>query len=668
MHRRHFSRRLAPLSLAALFVTPAAAQTFAEIGIPNNTNIWGLSADGRAAVGEHDFGNWHAARWTAAGGVEDLGTLGGNESVAYGTNRDGSVVVGWARRSDGFDHAFRWTAAGMQDLGVLSGGNGSEACAVSADGGVVVGWSEVGGGARAFRWTETTGMQSLGVLGTGNSSHAYAVSADGSVVAGRSNETLGGFYRAFRWTQAGGMQSLGLLSGGTYSEAYGISADGSVIVGTANVTGGSSRAFRWTEASGMADLGHLGGGWSRGKAVSADGKVVVGASHDGSDLVAFRWTQATGMQSVKAWLAGAGVVVPASWVLQEATGVDAGGNVVVGYGYDDGALMHSWLARVGPAGAGLIADVAAFNASLLQSARRAARAGMDLANLPLFGAHHRTLLDNGLARTAGGACAWATADAADYRASDTRMELAEVGACKDIGAWRLGAGLGVQTARQDWQLGGGARIDGQYLVLEATRAFDGGWEGSALVWHGRFDARLDRRYMNGASLDASRGTPDLRGTALRLRADWKEAARLGAFALGPYASYTHAESRLDAYTETGGGFPAAYGAVRSRSDDLRLGLAAHGALSGATALRLALEANHRIDDSAGDGRAQAVDLLGLWRFELPGEKTKRDWLRATADIDHRLSGGSVLSFGAGAATTGGGDPDWNLTVGWRIAF
>lgn len=661
-----------PLAFAvagALIASTARADAqFSEIGIPNDTYLYGLSADGRVAVGEHDFGNWHAARWTAAGGVEDLGTLGGNESLAYGTNRDGSVVVGWARRSDGFDHAFRWTATGgMQDLGVLSGGNGSEARAVSADGAVVVGLSEISDGDfRAFRWMQATGMQSLGVLGAGNYSIANAVSADGSVVAGASNETSFGNNRAFRWTQAGGMQSLGLLSGGTYSEAYGISADGSVIVGTAD-TGGNNRAFRWTEAGGMADLGHLGGGWSRGNAVSADGKVVVGASHDGSNDAAFRWTQATGMQSVKAWLAGAGVTVPASWVLQEATGVDAGGNVVVGYGYDDGLVNHSWLARVGPAGAGLITDVAAFNASLLQTAQRAALAGMDLANLPLFGAHHRTLLDNGLVRTAGDACAWATADAADYRASDARMELAEVGACKDIGPWRLGAGVGTQTARQDWQLGGGARFDGQYLVVEAARAFENGWEGSALVWNGRYDTRFDRRYMNGANVDASRGTPDVRATALRLRADWKNAARLGAFTLSPYASLTHTQIDQDAYTETGGGFPAAYGAVRTKSDDLRLGLAAHSALSGNTALRLALEANHRIDDTTDNGRAQTVDLLGLWRFELPGAKTKQDWLRVTADIDHRLSDKSLLSFGASAATSGG-DADWSLTAGWRMAF
>jgi uncharacterized membrane protein len=44
--------------------------------------------------------------------MQDLGTLGGNWSVAYGVSADGSVVVGLS-----VGRAFRWTAAGgMEDL------------------------------------------------------------------------------------------------------------------------------------------------------------------------------------------------------------------------------------------------------------------------------------------------------------------------------------------------------------------------------------------------------------------------------------------------------------------------------------------------------------------------------------------------------------------------
>jgi probable HAF family extracellular repeat protein len=94
--------------------------------------------------------------------MQDLGTLGGSGSAAYGVSADGAVVVGWARNAAGQLRAFRWTASGgMQDLGTL-GGRESIAYGVSADGAVVVGWAEIAyWQLRAFRWTASGGMEDL---------------------------------------------------------------------------------------------------------------------------------------------------------------------------------------------------------------------------------------------------------------------------------------------------------------------------------------------------------------------------------------------------------------------------------------------------------------------------------------------------------------------------
>jgi probable HAF family extracellular repeat protein len=124
--------------------------------------------------------------------MQDLGTLpGGCCSEAFGVSADGSVVVGWARNAAGEYRAFRWTAAeGMQDLGTL-GGDLSGARGVSADGSVVVGWAENADWQwRAVRWTASGGMEDLNTtyasLLTNGSvlSVASAISPDGRYIVG----------------------------------------------------------------------------------------------------------------------------------------------------------------------------------------------------------------------------------------------------------------------------------------------------------------------------------------------------------------------------------------------------------------------------------------------------------------------------------------------------
>lgn len=71
--------------------------------------------------------------------------------MAYEVSADENVVVGMARATSSNERAFRWTAAGgMQNLETL-GGYFSWAYGASADGNVVVGLSHGSMGDRAFR-------------------------------------------------------------------------------------------------------------------------------------------------------------------------------------------------------------------------------------------------------------------------------------------------------------------------------------------------------------------------------------------------------------------------------------------------------------------------------------------------------------------------------------
>lgn len=661
---------LSGLGIGAMAMPLMAADTFTGLGLLSSqpgedyTNANGISYDGSVVVGQAGS---QPFRW-ANGTMTGFGKGGSLFRTAKGVSGDGNVVVGYGYSGNGGTQAFRWTQSdGMVNIGSA----GSMAEAASFDGSVVVG-SFGGANSKAFRWTQADGMVDLGKLSGDLYSTAKAVSADGNTVVGQS---LANFVQgqAYRWTQAGGMVGLGQLGGSTSSEATGVSADGNVVVGNASSNAGN-RVFRWTQAGSMVDLGVLGNArGSSNPAVSADGNVVVGAS-----LGAFRWTEASGMISVTSWLAGAGVSIPSGWTLNSATGVNANGSIIVGNGQDPNGKQQAWLARVGtsPSGSGenggsgsgvgngFLPSIATFNSTIAESASLAAQAGAGAPSLTLFGAHHRSILDSGLASTTDGVCAWTTGDAARNNDSDTRMGIVEVGACKDIGSSRIGVGIGQAWAQQDWSLGGGAKYDGQYLIAEAANAFSNGLQPSLTAFYGWFDTTMNRHYQNGASIDSSRGTPDASSKAIRLRLDWKNAVQLRSVSISPYAAYAWMRTSLDGYTEKSGGFAARFDNSRWDTNDVRVGVAGALPLTPATDLRLGAEVVHRFEGNTAGSSGQ---VLGLWSFKTQGASIKQTWARVTTDVDYRINNHTLITVGANAGTDGG-DPNWGLTAGLKASF
>jgi uncharacterized protein with beta-barrel porin domain len=314
-------------------------------------------------------------------------------------------------------------------------------------------------------------------------------------------------------------------------------------------------------------------------------------------------------------------------------------------------------------GSGII-NPAVFNQSVMETGSRAVQAGVGIPALALFGAHHRSILDSGLARSANGACAWATGDIARQNDSDTRMGLAEIGACKDMDTARFGLGIGHAYAKQDWSFGGEAKYNGEYLIAEAANAFANGIQPSLTAYYGRFDTTMNRNYQNGANIDTSRGTPDATSKALRVRVDWKDAAQLGNVSVSPYAAYTWMRTSVDGYTETGGGFPVRFDSNSWDTNDIRVGAAGLLALNTNTDLRAGAEAVHRFE---GNNAGSSGQILGLSSFAVSGQSIKQNWVRVTADVDHRIQDNMLITVGANAGSNGG-DPSWGLTAGLKASF
>ena len=222
----------------------------------------------------------------AAGSIIDLGTLGGKRSHAWAIN-DNGLIAGEAMLADESTHAAAWIPGeGIVDLGTLGGFNStSTATHVNAKG-LILGESRTADRSHAFLWSATGGMVDLGTLG-GRLSIGNALTDAGHVVGSSSLQGDIGSH-AVLWPPGGGLVDLHTF--GNDSSAKAVTSDGRMIVGW--VSGfGPIHAFAWTAATGMVDIGTLGGNASAD--FVTDSGFVVGRY--GDHTRGFSWTASSGM-------------------------------------------------------------------------------------------------------------------------------------------------------------------------------------------------------------------------------------------------------------------------------------------------------------------------------------------------------------------------------------
>jgi probable HAF family extracellular repeat protein len=281
----------------------------ASFGLNDSGLIVGVSENG-AIDPLTGYPEYHAVVWRH-GVVSDLGTLGGSVSQAFAVNNQGRAVgvaanavpdqyasglgpattwnSSWTVTTQ--QRAFLWDGGKLQDLGTL-GGNDAVAYFVNA-GGQVAGISYTNTTPNPttglptqdpFLWDHGT-MVDLGSLG-GTSGVVYWLNNRGQV-AGQSNLAGDQLFHAFFWDR-GVLTDLGTLGGDT-STTYWLN-DAGDVVGSSLITGNQvSHAFLWQHGM-MTDLGTVSGDESSiANAINAGGQIVGESCSSQGACRAFLW-------------------------------------------------------------------------------------------------------------------------------------------------------------------------------------------------------------------------------------------------------------------------------------------------------------------------------------------------------------------------------------------
>jgi probable HAF family extracellular repeat protein len=228
------------------------------------------------------------------GGIEDLGSFGGNQNGASGINERGDIV-GFSLNTtpDPFSifdlllgssngtqtRAFRWQHGHMQDLGTLGGPDAS--ANLVNERGQIAGTSYTSSKSSTgcfpmttdpFLWEKSTGMIDLGTLG-GTCGIPLALNNHGQVV-GFSNLAGDQTAHPFLWPgKDGKMRDLGTL-GGSYGTANAINEAGEVAGYAGNTGDQATLAFLWRNGE-MTNLGTVNGDpCSTGNAINSKRQVV----------------------------------------------------------------------------------------------------------------------------------------------------------------------------------------------------------------------------------------------------------------------------------------------------------------------------------------------------------------------------------------------------------
>jgi len=270
--------------------------------------------------------------------VINLGTFGGNESIATGVNNRGRVVgcattstpdpfnLRWCLGVPQQTRAFIWDGAGMKDLGTLGGPDAFAELVI--DRGQVAGWSLTDSTVNPatgtptqhlFLW-EKGKMRDLGTIGGTAVQILNDLNERGQFV-GSMNVAGDQSFHPFLWDGTS-LKDLGTL-GGDWGSADWVNEKGQVVGWAFTTTNEASHAFLWRDGR-MTDLGTVDGDPnSIAYGINSAGQVVGSSQDNGFNFVhAFLWERGS--------IADLNALIPADSGVQlnAAPGINERGEIV----------------------------------------------------------------------------------------------------------------------------------------------------------------------------------------------------------------------------------------------------------------------------------------------------------------------------------------------------
>lgn len=286
-------------------------------------NVWDVSPTGTVCgQGFNILGQPPGYLWSPGGDIIHTSFV---DPAAI--SADGRTVVGNSLSAGGYI----WTMGIGARLLPVNPHERAFPKGVSGDGSIVVGLMDnTNPEVRdlMFRYSVQGGMERLW------QGDAYDITPDGGIIVGTLDEPDIPSYTAVLYDQQGLVHRLGVAPGMRWSYARAVSANGKVVVGNCD-SPFAILPFRWTAETGMVSLGDIPGGVRETRAAdcNGDGSIVVGSGrtlNNGSR--AFIWDQVHGMRILSNVLQTDYGFDLTGWELWGATAITPDGRIICGNG------------------------------------------------------------------------------------------------------------------------------------------------------------------------------------------------------------------------------------------------------------------------------------------------------------------------------------------------